>query len=117
MILLTCLLIVPVLLLTVACGGDDEETPEPGPETTITTGGPAPTTAAATTEEEPTEPEDTPVPASSDDPFVIGVMESVTGPGETYGNVAVQAKQMAVDEINAAGGINGRELRLIVEDS
>ena len=44
-------------------------------------------------------------------------MESITGPGETYGNVAVQAKQMAVDEINAAGGINGRELQLIVEDS
>ena len=44
-------------------------------------------------------------------------MESITGPGETYGNVAVQAKQMAMDEINAAGGINGRELKLIVEDS
>jgi branched-chain amino acid transport system substrate-binding protein len=44
-------------------------------------------------------------------------MESVTGPGETYGNVAVQAKQMAVEEINAAGGVNGRMLELIVEDS
>ena len=49
--------------------------------------------------------------------FTIGVMESVTGPGETYGNVAVQAKQMAVAEINAAGGIDGRMLELIVEDS
>ena len=44
-------------------------------------------------------------------------MESLTGPGETYGTVAVQAKQMAADEINAAGGINGRRLELIVEDS
>ena len=52
-----------------------------------------------------------------DGAFRIGVMESVTGPGETYGNVAVRAKQMAVDEINAAGGINGRMLELIVEDS
>ena len=51
-----------------------------------------------------------------DEPYRIGVMESVTGPGETYGNVAVQAKQMAVDEINAAGGINGRMIELIVED-
>ncbi len=49
-------------------------------------------------------------------PFRIGVMESVTGPGETYGRVAVQAKQMAADEINAAGGINGHKLELIVED-
>ena len=50
-------------------------------------------------------------------PFRIGVMESLTGPGETYGAVANQAKQMAVDEINAAGGINGRMLKLVVEDS
>ena len=50
-------------------------------------------------------------------PFKIGVMESVTGPGETYGNVAVRSKQMAVDEINEAGGIDGRMLELIVEDS
>ena len=50
-------------------------------------------------------------------PYKIGVMESLTGPGETYGNVAVQAKQLAVDEINAAGGVNGRMLELIVEDS
>ena len=52
-----------------------------------------------------------------DDPFVIGVMESLTGPGQTYGTVAVQAKELAVEEINAAGGINGRMLELIVEDS
>ncbi len=49
--------------------------------------------------------------------FRIGVMESLTGPGETYGTVANQAKQMAVDEINAAGGVNGRMLELVVEDS
>ena len=50
-------------------------------------------------------------------PFRIGVMESLTGPGETYGTVANQAKQMAADEINAAGGVNGRRLELVVEDS
>ena len=52
-----------------------------------------------------------------DGTFKIGVMESLTGPGETYGTVANQAKQMAVDEINEAGGINGREIELVVEDS
>ena len=50
-------------------------------------------------------------------PFRIGVMESLTGAGETYGIVAREAKQMAADEINAAGGINGRTLELVVEDS
>ena len=52
-----------------------------------------------------------------DEPFRIGVMESLTGAGETYGTVSNQAKQMAMDEINAAGGINGRKLELVVEDS
>ncbi len=52
-----------------------------------------------------------------DKPFRVGVMESLTGPGETYGNVALQAKQLAVDEINAAGGINGRMIELVIEDS
>ena len=51
------------------------------------------------------------------EPFRIGVMESATGPGETYGRVAIQAKQMAVDEINAEGGVDGRMIELIVEDS
>ena len=54
---------------------------------------------------------------ADDRPYRIGVMESLTGPGETYGNVAVRAKQMAAEEINAAGGIDGRMLELIVEDS
>ena len=55
--------------------------------------------------------------ASEDAAYRIGVMESLTGPGESYGTVANQAKQMAADEINAAGGIGGRPLELVVEDS
>ena len=54
---------------------------------------------------------------ADDAPFRIGVMESVSGSGETYGNVAVRSKQMAADEINDSGGINGRMLELVVEDS
>ena len=50
-------------------------------------------------------------------PFRVGVMESLTGPGESYGVVANQSKQMALDEINAAGGIDGRPLEFVVEDS
>lgn len=54
---------------------------------------------------------------SGDDTYTIGVMESLTGPGETYGTVINQSKEMAVAEINAAGGIDGKTLKLIVEDS
>ena len=70
-----------------------------------------PVLVAAACGDEPT-PTPTPVPS-----FKIGVMESLTGPGETYGTVSNQAKQLAVDEINAAGGINGRMIELVVEDS
>ena len=56
-------------------------------------------------------------PAAPMDPFVIGAMDAVTGIGESYGTVIVQAKQMAVDDINAAGGVDGRPLKLVIEDS
>ena len=49
--------------------------------------------------------------------YRIGVLESLTGIGETYGTVANHAKQLAMDEINAAGGIDGKKLELVVEDS
>ena len=55
--------------------------------------------------------------SDDEESYRIGVMESLTGPGETYGTVANQAKQLAVDEINAAGGVNGRVIELVVEDS
>ena len=55
--------------------------------------------------------------AELDEPFVIGAMDALTGVAESYGNPLLQAKILAVEEINAAGGIDGRELKLIVEDS
>ena len=55
--------------------------------------------------------------SDSDEPFKIGAMDALTGVAESYGNPLLQAKLMAVEEINAAGGIDGRMLELIVEDS
>ena len=52
-----------------------------------------------------------------DEPYVIGAMDALTGVAESYGNPLHQAKLLAVEEINAAGGINGRMLELKVEDS
>ena len=96
-------------LLIVACGGDSGN----GDATTsqTTQSGAGSQTGGDTSASDASDGD------SSTEPFRIGVMESQTGPGETYGTVAVQAKQLAVDEINAAGGINGRMLELIVEDS
>ena len=49
--------------------------------------------------------------------FRIGVMEAITGLIGSHGTSRVDAKQMAVDEINETGGVNGRTLELIVADS
>ena len=95
-------------LVLVACGGNGDAPSAPPPQPTAA----AVEQPTAATAEQPTA-----SMTSSDGPFRVGVMESLTGPGETYGTVSVQAKQMAVNEINAAGGINGRMLELIVEDS
>ena len=55
--------------------------------------------------------------AGAGEPFVIGVLASLTGVGETYGVPLSQSKLLAAEEINAAGGIDGRMLELVMEDS
>jgi branched-chain amino acid transport system substrate-binding protein len=46
----------------------------------------------------------------------IGAAESLSGGAAQYGNNIRNGFQLAVDEINAAGGINGEKIKLIVED-
>ena len=118
-LILTAFVLMALAVAVMACGTDEPEATPVAPAATTppATSPPTGTTPEPAATDQPAEPTATAVPPSPENPFVIGVMESITGPGETYGNVAVQAKQMAVDEINAAGGINGRELKLIVEDS
>src|SRR3989344_4743654 len=53
---------------------------------------------------------------SATGPIKIGVVLPLTGDAAVYGEPARNVYQMAVDEINKAGGVNGRELSLVVED-
>ena len=50
------------------------------------------------------------------DTFVIGGIGPLTGAAATYGNAVKKGAQLAVDEINAAGGINGVKITLYFED-
>lgn len=50
-------------------------------------------------------------------PIRIGVMVPLTGDAAVYGEGGRNTYQLAVDEINSTGGINGRNIELIVEDS
>ena len=48
--------------------------------------------------------------------FVIGVSGPLTGPAAVYGVAVKNSAQMAVDEINAAGGLNGVNFKLVATD-
>ena len=49
--------------------------------------------------------------------IVLGTHQDLSGPIKSWGVPVTNGMKMAVEEINAAGGINGRKIRLIVEDS
>ena len=46
----------------------------------------------------------------------IGVAEALSGGAAQYGVAIRNGLQMAADEINAAGGVNGNKLQLVIED-
>ena len=83
-------------LVAVACGNDDDETGEPA-ETTAEPG-----------EEGGGEP--------TGEPITIGALTSLTGPFTPWGLQVRDGMQLAVDEINAEGGVDGRPLELEVVD-
>src|SRR4051794_7189401 len=56
-------------------------------------------------------------PALAADPIVFGLVDEVTGPQAEAGVLQVQGAKLAVDEINAAGGILGRQVELRIEDN
>lgn len=49
--------------------------------------------------------------------FVIGAQNPETGPIAIYGTQAVNGAKLAIEEINAAGGINGKQVKLLNYDS
>jgi branched-chain amino acid transport system substrate-binding protein len=46
----------------------------------------------------------------------IGAPQPMTGPDAPFGDKFKKAYGMAIEEINAAGGVNGRKLEVIIED-
>jgi branched-chain amino acid transport system substrate-binding protein len=57
------------------------------------------------------------VRAQSSDPILLGVSGPLTGPNAQYGAQWKQGFDLALDEIHAAGGIKGRKLAYVFEDS
>ncbi len=48
--------------------------------------------------------------------ILVGEYGSLTGPQATFGQSTHNGIMMAVDEVNAAGGINGRKIKVLTED-
>ena len=74
---------------------------------------PAESETPSTPEETPSDAEET---VSGDNVLLIGGIGPLTGSTAVYGNAVKNGAQLAVDEINAAGGVNGMTLALDFQD-
>ncbi|MDO4521693.1 MAG: ABC transporter substrate-binding protein [Eubacteriales bacterium] len=55
-------------------------------------------------------------PVAAEDTFKIGSSGPLTGPAAVYGNAVMNAIQIAVDEVNEAGGVNGANFEFNPQD-
>lgn len=101
------LVVVTALSLVIAaCGGDDETTDTTAAETTTTAGG-ADTTAVP----------DTTTAGGDGEPIVMASSLPLTGEFSVTGTKHRDGYQFCVDQINARGGLLGRDVELLVEDN
>src|SRR5579871_4211144 len=54
--------------------------------------------------------------AQQGEPVKIGVLIGLTGSSAVAGNDSYKCMQIAVEEVNAAGGVLGRPIKLVVQD-
>lgn len=72
--------------------------------------------AGATTTDEGTAVAGDDTPADEADPIVLGMVLSETGPASTLGEFQARGVRLAVEEINEAGGFEGRPIELLERD-
>lgn len=103
----TILIAVVLALGVAACGnGEDSATTTEPAESTTTAAG-ATTTAGGDT---------TTTAAAAGEPIVFGMIEDTSGGASAYSLVQTIGIELAIEEINAAGGILGRPVELIREN-
>ena len=59
---------------------------------------------------------DTPATSGGEDEILIGGLFNLTGDQASLDNPAMKAAQLAVKQINEAGGINGKQIKYIIEN-
>ena len=55
--------------------------------------------------------------ASGAEPLKIGMVATLTGPAAEFGRYQTQGAKLAAEEVNKAGGVLGRPIELVIEDS
>ena len=99
-------------LFAAACGDDDDDEAETDDTTSTTAGGTGTTEGdAATTTATPS------AGASVDGALKIGTAMPLTGDLAPYGPGMQAAVELAIDDINAGGGVLGADVELLSEDS
>jgi branched-chain amino acid transport system substrate-binding protein len=58
-----------------------------------------------------------PAPKKAMGPIKVGVVLPVTGSMAKFGEIEKWSFEMALEEINAKGGVNGRKIELLIEDT
>ncbi len=56
------------------------------------------------------------LPAAAQDAYVVGLTGALTGPPSSTYAPAVDALRIYIDRVNAAGGVNGHKITLMLED-
>lgn len=112
-------LLAAFVLVLGACGGDDGESDEATDTTDDTAESTEETTADTMADETDETTDDTAGEAmdeASGEPIKIGALTSLTGPFASWGLHVEAGMKMAADDINAAGGVDGRMIEIISAD-
>jgi branched-chain amino acid transport system substrate-binding protein len=113
-------LCVPIVLVTIlgslltACG---DNTATPAPATTVAATSAGATNAVSTGGIASSLGPIAKGSAQLSGPIIIGLNTEITGAGSQTGDLARKAAEIAVEKINAAGGINGQKIELKIEDA
>jgi urea transport system substrate-binding protein len=103
-------------LIASACGDDDDDAEASTDTEAVADTGATDTTVAGSTDETTADSEGGEAEAPSGDPIPVGILHSLSGT-MSISEVAVRdAELLAINEINAAGGVLGRPIEPIVED-
>ena len=97
-----------LVLGATACGGGTAPAPTAAPSKPAA----APTTAPAAPAAQPTA---AAAPAGGEIP--VGMNVSVTGPSAAQGALFIKAIQLAEKQINDGGGVNGKKVKVYIEDN